>query len=157
MKENIFSNTEAAVDPAQLDDFEAKVGRKLPDEFRAHYLKYNGGVPDRTYYVGAEIEEPLEVASFKPISKAPSNLLSTYLSMRDKQVIPGNLLPFANDWGGNYFCLNLESGLISYFTTDNFYSELSYEENQKKSETTICSSFTSFVQELVHEEDLYES
>ncbi len=74
--------------------------------------------------------------------------------MRDKQVIPENLLPFANDWGGNYFCLNVDSGLVSYFTTDNFYAELSFEENQKKSETVICSSFTNFVQGLVHEEDL---
>ncbi|HBZ95236.1 MULTISPECIES: SMI1/KNR4 family protein [unclassified Pseudomonas] len=154
MNENIFSNTEASVDLAQLNSFEAKVGKKLPDEFRTHYLKYNGGVPDRTYWVGAEIEEPLEVASFKPISDSPSNLLSTYLSMRDKQVIPENLLPFANDWGGNYFCLNVDSGLVSYFTTDNFYAELSFEENQKKSETVICSSFTNFVQGLVHEEDL---
>lgn len=156
MKENIFLNTEAAIGLAELDDLEALIGKKLPDSFRDHYLRYNGGTPERTYWLSENMDEPLEVASFKPIASTPSNLLSTYHSMVNKQVIPAQLLPFANDWGGNYFCLNLESGLISYFTTDNFYSDLSVEENQTKSEIVICSSFACFVQGLVEEEDLDE-
>ena len=50
------------------------------------------------------------MAAFKPITGGDSTLLSTYQLMLKKQVLPAHLLPFANDWGGNFFCLNLDTG-----------------------------------------------
>ncbi|MGN8274940.1 SMI1/KNR4 family protein [Pseudomonas sp. SMN5] len=83
-------------------------------------------------------------------------MLSTYQLMLKNQVLPAHLLPFANDWGGNFFCLNLDTGAVSYFTTDNFDSDLSPEENQARSERPLCSDFLRFVQGLVDEEDVGE-
>jgi hypothetical protein len=156
MEENIFSNTESAIGSLDLDNLERLIRKKLPASFRDHYLKYNGGIPERTYWFSETDAEPIEVSVFKPISSAQSSLQSTYQSMLSKQVIPARLLPFANDWGGNYFCLDLDSGAISYFTVDNFYDELSAEGNQQKSETVICPDFSSFVQGLIGEEDVDE-
>lgn len=156
MEENVFSNTESAIDSSDLDNLEISIRKKLPAPFRDHYLKYNGGIPERTYWLNETDAEPIEISVFKPISNTPSSLLSTYQSMLSKQVIPARLLPFANDWGGNYFCLDLDSGTISYFTADNFYAELNAEENQRKSETVICPDFSSFVQGLIGEEDIDE-
>jgi len=156
MVENTFSNDEAAISPANLDNLESVIGKKLPAPFRDHYLRYNGGVPERTYWLGETFDEPLEVAAFKPLANTSATLLSTYQSMLKKQVIPAHLLPFANDWGGNFFCLNLDSGAISYFTTDSFDSDLNPDENQVRAETLVCSNFTRFVQGLIDEEDLDE-
>ncbi|MGO4322974.1 SMI1/KNR4 family protein [Pseudomonas sp. KB_12] len=156
MLENTFSDDEAAITPADLDLLESAIGKKLPTPFRNHYLKYNGGVPERTYWVGDDFDEPLEVAAFKPIAGADSTVLSTYQLMLKKQVLPVHLLPFANDWGGNFFCLNLDTEVVSYFTTDSFDSDLSPEENQAQSEKLVCSNFLRFVQGLIDEEDLDE-
>ncbi|MFD2882367.1 SMI1/KNR4 family protein [Pseudomonas lini] len=54
MLENTFSNDEAAITPADLDHLESVIGKKLPTPFRNHYLKYNGGVPERTYWVSED-------------------------------------------------------------------------------------------------------
>ncbi|UVM50380.1 SMI1/KNR4 family protein [Pseudomonas sp. B21-015] len=156
MIENTFSDDEATITPVDLDHLESAIGKKLPPPFRDHYLKYNGGMPERTYWLSEDFDEPLEVAAFKPIAHGSPSLLSTYQSMLKKQVIPAHLLPFANDWGGNFFCLNLESGSISYFTTDSFDSDLSPEENQSRSEKHVCSNFIRFVQGLINEEDIDE-
>ncbi|WP_338522070.1 SMI1/KNR4 family protein [Pseudomonas batumici] len=156
MIENTFSNDEAAISPADLDHLESVIRKKLPAPFRDHYLRYNGGVPEQTYWLSDAFDEPLEVAAFKPLANASSTLLSTYQSMVKKQVVPAYLLPFANDWGGNFFCLNLDSGAISYFTTDSFDSDLSPGENQVRAEKPVCSNFTRFVQGLIDEESLDE-
>jgi hypothetical protein len=153
MMENKFSNSEPTMTLADLETLESAIGARLPRSFREHYTKYNGGVPERAYWVSGERDEPLEVAAFKSISDAPSNLLLTYQTMVKKQVIPCHLLPFANDWGGSFFCLNVDSGSVSYFTTDNFRSELSMQENQAEAEEIICTNFVRFVQCLVGEAD----
>ncbi|MGN8274941.1 SMI1/KNR4 family protein [Pseudomonas sp. SMN5] len=70
MFENRFSHDEAALTPADLDHLEFAIGKKLPTSFRNHYLKYNGGMPARGYWVGEDDFEPIEVAAFKPIPLA---------------------------------------------------------------------------------------
>ncbi|PQP03546.1 SMI1/KNR4 family protein [Pseudomonas frederiksbergensis] len=156
MLENTFSNDEATITPADLDHLESAIGKKLPTPFRNHYLKYNGGIPERAYWVSEDFFDPIEVASFRPITYGEPTLLSTYQLMLKKQVLPAHLLPFADDLGGNFFCLNLDSGAISYFTTDTFDSDLSPEENQAESEKPICSNFLRFVQGLIDEDDVDE-
>jgi hypothetical protein len=156
MLENKFSDYEKAITPANLDQLESVIGKKLPAPFRNHYLKYNGGMPERAYWVSEDFFDPIEVASFRPITYGEPTLLSTYQLMLKKQVLPAHLLPFADDLGGNFFCLNLDSGAISYFTTDTFDSDLSPEENQAESEKPICSNFLRFVQGLINEDDVDE-
>lgn len=156
MLENTFSDGEAAIAPADLDHLESVIGCKLPASFRAHYLKYNGGMPERAYWVGEDDYEPIEVAVFKPIAHGDYTLLSSYRLMLQKQVLPARLLPFANDLGGNFFCLDLDTGAVSYFTTDTFDSDLSPAENQAKSERPVCPDFLQFVQGLIDEEDADE-
>lgn len=103
MLENTFSYDEAAITPADLDYLESAIGKKLPPHLQNHYLKYNGGIPERTYWLSEDFDEPLEVAGFKLIAHGTPSLLSTYQSMLKKQVVSAHLLPFANDWGGNFF------------------------------------------------------
>lgn len=156
MFENKFSDCETAITPADLDELESVIGKKLPTAFRNHYLTYNGGMPERPYWASEDFFDSIEVASFRPIAYGEPTLLSTYQLMLKKKIIPSHLLPFADDLGGNFFCLNLDSGGISYFTTDTFDSELSPEENHAESEKPVCSNFLRFVQGLVDETDVDE-
>ncbi|MGU3306474.1 SMI1/KNR4 family protein [Pseudomonas sp. M5A4_2d] len=156
MIENKFSGSSPTIASTDLDHLESILGKKLPSPFRNHYLKYNGGTPERTYWQSEDFEEPVEVSVFKPISNGESTVLSTYQLMLKKKVIPAHLLPFANDWGGNFFCLNLDTGAVSYFTTDTFDSDLSPEENHAESEKPICPNFLRFVQGLIGEDDVDE-
>lgn len=156
MLENKFLDHETAITSMDLDHLESVIGKRLPAPFRNHYLKYNGGMPERAYWISEDFFDPIEVATFKPIAHGESTVLSTYQLMLKKQVLPAHLLPFANDWGGNFFCLNLDTEAVSYFTTDSFDSDLSPEENQAQSEKLVCSNFLRFVQGLIDEEDLDE-
>ena len=152
MIENKFLNSKSAITAADLDHLESIIGKKLPLPFRIHYLKYNGGTPERTYWQSEDFEGPVEVSVFKSIVDSESTVLSTYQLMLKKKVLPPHLLPFANDWGGNFFCLNLDTGAISYFTIDAFDSDRSPEENHAESETPVCSNFLRFVQGLIDED-----
>ncbi|MFJ1321900.1 SMI1/KNR4 family protein [Capnocytophaga canis] len=47
-----FSQTEQKLTLADMDDFERKIGLKLPQDFKEHYLKFNGGYPSFEYVKG---------------------------------------------------------------------------------------------------------
>ena len=153
---NPFSETEQILTQSDIIEVEATLNIKLPDDFIAHYLQYNGGIPERTYWFINDEDEPIEVGSFKPLKHNSFTIMTTYKMMLEKEVLPAHLLPFANDLGGNFFCLNLDSGTISYFLTDTFDDELSPQENQTKANTEISDSFSGFLNGLIHENDVYE-
>lgn len=159
MKGNKFSEVGAKLNDKDIKALETKLSFKFPIEFVNHYLKYNGGIPDKGYFIRKDLYEPAEVASFKEISNTEKNyegsLLYTYELMLKKNVLPKKYLPFANDWGGNFFCLNLENNNIIYFTTDSFDSDLTLEENQIYSTHILCDNFETFLSNLVSEDEAY--
>ncbi|HDR2520356.1 TPA: SMI1/KNR4 family protein, partial [Enterobacter ludwigii] len=111
---NNFKKCEKKIGRADIYKTESKLSITLPDDFVSHYLQFNGGIPEKSWWDGGEGFEPVEVAGFKPFvyntqtNDDPRSLIDgCYISMLDREVIPRNLLPFANDWGGNFFCLNL--------------------------------------------------
>lgn len=59
------------------------------------------------------------------------------------------------DWGGNFFCINKNTSYIIYYTTDNFYEELSIEQNHINQQRIIAPSFCFFVNNLIDEEDAF--
>jgi cell wall assembly regulator SMI1 len=158
MAHNSFTNLAQPISGDDLNALEKAIGASLPDSFKAHYLKYNGGVPENTYWLEPDTGVDFEIAEFKSISasgddNAPS-ILSTYNSMIRKNVLPSRLLPFANDWGGNFFCLDLGTAAVKFFATDCFDPERSMEVNHKHAERHLCSDFEQFVKHLISEEDL---
>lgn len=106
---NNIINCEKKIGRADIAKTEEKLSITLPDDFVSHYLQFNGGAPEKTWWDGDEDFEPVEVAAFKPFvnngqtNDDPRSLIDgCYISMVDRQVIPKNLLPFANDWGGEF-------------------------------------------------------
>lgn len=158
---NNIINCEKKIGRADITKTEEKLSITLPDDFVSHYLQFNGGISEKSWWDGDEDFEPIEMAAFKPFAynsqtnNAPESLIDgCYISMVDREVIPKNLLPFANDWGGNFFCLDLDNYSIVYFATDSFDEDLTMQENLRKLQRYLTNSFANFVNGLVAEEDL---
>lgn len=151
---NPFSTVAPAISMADFGDLERAVGRLLPESFKQHYVRYNGGAPTDTQVPGDDDWEPTDVAMFYSI-KHPlpgqdesSEMLNHFQAMRSKKVIPDFFLPFAWDPGGNFFGLDLRDGAVAYSATDVFDPALNEAENYKNSQRRVAKSFEHFLEIL---------
>jgi len=76
--------------------FEKKYGFVLPDAHREFLAKGNGGVVGYARLFGVGRKDALD------LGRQLSEMRSDIQGMADVPV-----LPFANDWGGSYFCYDL--------------------------------------------------
>ncbi|AVK97180.1 SMI1/KNR4 family protein [Lysinibacillus sphaericus] len=99
---------------SDVKDVETILGFKLPQQLKEHYLQFNGGIPVKPCFYGYDIDFETEIAEFSPIKyKNSSKLLEErYLDLINRNALPNRYLPFANDWGGNLFCIDLEKGRV---------------------------------------------
>lgn len=163
MKNNQFRGCSQPIENSDLDACEKALKRMLPRDFRQHYLKYNGGIPEDNLFPGNDEWEPLEVTDFYPVKYKKSAadhesslLIEHYHLMRAKEVIPDGMLPFACDPGGNFFCLDLDDGTVYFYATDAFDPTLSVEENFLKAQRRLADSFEMFMGYLIHNSE-YDS
>ncbi|TKI50954.1 SMI1/KNR4 family protein [Lysinibacillus mangiferihumi] len=95
-----------------LEEVEILLNLQLPLELKEHYLQYNGGVPNNPCFFEENSGLETRVHVFLPL-KFNNNLGYTlekgFLDFKSKKIIPEKYLPFANDAGGNVFCINLDS------------------------------------------------
>ncbi|WP_049973836.1 SMI1/KNR4 family protein [Azospirillum sp. B4] len=132
----------------EMAEIESGLQFKMPKAFKEHYARYNGGVPESPNFDPEDDDlESLEVSEFLPL-KYPTDddrtLEKTYASLVARDVLPDDLLPFALDWGGNFFCLDRD-GQVYFYTTDSWRPNLSNDENKKRSRKLICGSFSDFL------------
>ena len=152
--DNVFDTVAPALSNADFAPLERALGQILPEPFKQHYLRYNGGAPTDTEVPGDDVWEPTEVAMFFSIKHflpgldAKSEMLEHFQTMRAKNIIPDYFLPFAWDPGGNFFGLDLRDGTVAYFPTDLFDPSLSEVENYTKAKRTVAKSFEHFLQIL---------
>lgn len=158
---NPCQNCEENILLSDIKSVEKVLGYTFPDAFVSHYLSFNGGVPTRAWWSCGDDFEPLEVAAFKPFkynklnNNNPSTLIDgCYSEMVSKNVIPSNIIPFGNDWGGNFFCLNKDDNSVVFYATDSFDPDVSMSENHRKLQKKLSSSFEDFIDGLVLEDDL---
>lgn len=155
------SKSDPAIGNADIKNLERIVGRSLPDAFKKFYIKCNGGVPSKDWWDSSDEYEPMRIKRFKAI--APENSVNAtdtkflggcYITMTQKEVIPKTLLPFAIDDGGNFFCLDLVDGNISFYATDSFDSEKSITINQTIAQRWLAISFETFIENLKDEAEI---
>lgn len=72
-----------------------------------------------------------------------ASLLKSYDTI--KKHLPTQLLPFALDPGGNYFCID-DNGKIFYYNTDYF-------DEPNESITFLCNNLKSFIDKMEFEEE----
>lgn len=161
--ENFCQNCEKNITRSDIQLVEKSLNYTFPEAFVSHYLTYNGGVPSRAWWESKDDYAPSEIAFLKPFrynkltNNAPKSLIDgSYWEMRRKNVIPENLLPFACDWGGNFFCLDKNDDRVVFYMTDSFDLEISMEKNHQLMQRKLALSFKEFMDNLVTEEEMEE-
>jgi hypothetical protein len=153
MARNPFSDVGEKLTAAEIAETAATLGIVIPDEVAEHYVAHNGGTPARPCWEQNDYE-PSCVSEFLPIKHATKGGLSVERSYRngvEKGFLPQGLVPFAVDWGGNYFCFD-EDGHVYFYAIDAWSDRLSNEENRKKAARLLSRSFKTFVERLVPED-----
>ena len=120
---NKFSKTSAQLSEEDIKSVEYEIGVNFPQEFIAHYLKYNGGIPTNACFYMEDYDTFAEISRFLSM-KYKDNTQSFTIEesfinyTKEKNVFSSNLIPFARDWGGNLFCINHENGNIFLILLD---------------------------------------
>ncbi|KOP80179.1 hypothetical protein AMS59_01895 [Lysinibacillus sp. FJAT-14745] len=95
-----------------IEEVEMLLSFQLPQELKDHYLQYNGGLPKDPCFFEEQSGLETRVHVFLPM-KYRNNIGYTleegYLDFKNRNIIPQKYLPFANDAGGNIFCIDLDS------------------------------------------------
>lgn len=92
----------------------------MPEDIRKHYLKYNGGYPEKSMYTSNNGDEFI-IDWFIPVKRedGKNDLDSVLRILRLDNTIPDWLIPFADEAGGDLYCYSLkknELGAIYYWS-----------------------------------------
>lgn len=97
------------VSVVDIKEVEKRFGIQLPKPLKEFYLQSNGGRPDRDRYKGDG--DIYIVNAFLPIKYAAGTGGTLERSIQwlkvDRRVLPDDLVPFAVDPFGNYFCFSI--------------------------------------------------
>jgi len=140
-----FTHTSVQLVDADLNEVEQRFNFKFANEFREHYLKCNGGQPDKNLF--ADANGICIVHDFFPIkTSAIATLCTLETSVQwlklDQPLIPTHLVPFADDPFGNLFCFSIrdkDRGAIYW---------LKMEGQRKADGDFLCSSLVAFLDKL---------
>ena len=123
-----------------------RLGIHFPQSFIDHYLTYNGGIPSKPFFYSEETDIETEIQLFLPLRYTFDNIdIKTigekYIFLKQKSLLMTDYLPFANDYGANQICINLDNGRIYIVYMDNG-------EIEQKSFKYLASDFSEFVRGL---------
>ena len=123
---NRFARCEVSVTEDDLVAVERAFAVIIHAELRRHYLFCNGGVPEKTCWIQPGWE-PTCLTMFLPVRPRwitdprfarRCSLQDTLDDVLDGPHIPPGLVPFAQDWGGNYFCVDGDTGGVYFYAMD---------------------------------------
>ncbi len=104
---NSIIGAERPVSASEIDDVQQVIGRRLPEDLRSHFLEANGGKPKKQSCFtpdGAELVVH-QFLSMRPGGEG--DFESTFLQTKvDDPFLPRDLIPFAIDPGGDFFCVS---------------------------------------------------
>jgi hypothetical protein len=112
-----FSSTGRQLTAEDLVAVARRLGISIPSDLTAHYLRRNGGRPDRRYfeYNGYE-NELLEFATMLESGSKAFSFEATYEHLVGKEkVLPPSLVPFATNSGGDYYCVDSQTQEIYFW------------------------------------------
>ncbi|WP_046244998.1 SMI1/KNR4 family protein [Hymenobacter terrenus] len=165
LETNPFVGTEQPATPADLEAIEQQYGFTLPEDYKAHLLRYNGGWPKRRTFVevqpdGEQVER--DISDFYSVGHGTGTLEESLEDLYD-QLHP-DLVPFGSEAGGDQFVLSVgpqDYGSV-YYIGHEFYKAPEYEYDEETDESTppapldygtgvhfLAPSFTAFLDGLV--------
>jgi hypothetical protein len=147
---NVFKNSAQSLTGDVLSDVERRLGFRLPDDIRRQYLVCNGGIPEKRYYLTKQRIE-LGVTRFLPSRYRTSPRSRTLEEVveslvHEKKLIPEHLLPFAENDGGDFYCLDRRDQSVVYYTMDDCLEPTIAAKR-------VADSLPKFINEMVTEEE----
>ena len=114
---NELTETERPIDERYLSEIENRLGLRIPPDIRAHYLRYNGGSPTR--YLFKRGDRTFVFQEFLPFRFGDYRVEDAFYDLKTSQgLLPANLVPFAIDPGGDFFCFCEQTGEIYFFVVE---------------------------------------
>jgi len=151
MKSHSFSGPERPVTKRDLDKVEKRFNFSFPQALRNHYLRINGGSPERCLF--PKDDDYCVVHEFLPIKLGEDTLEETLQDLViERHVIPGYLVPFAIDPGGDFYCFSIRKkdfGAIFLFVGDYF-------DDLDEAVVHLAKSFPVFMRQMKTEEEVPE-
>lgn len=143
----IFLKVSESIDLLDIEKIEKDFDVYFSDDFKTHYLKYNGGYPEKDKFIWNDNSTTTINTFFSIKYIGFGNFESTYKDLViKKEYLPKGIFPFATDDGGNFFCISFRSvdfNNIYYCNNDNYD-----EKNNEKHLIFINSSFNNFLSGL---------
>lgn len=156
MEKIIFNNAVRSVSSDITEEdiisTEVELSIKFPRSFTDFYKFVNGGYfvkncwktgDDIVYIVGQIL--PIKF----PIATSSMTLENSFNLLKSRGLLPNNLIPFAVDLGGNYFCISVENEVIYWLD-----HEISFTDDHNDAPVFIAPNMKSFVEGLLLEEDV---
>lgn len=142
-----FLKTGPSITLEEIKEVENKLNINFPREFIDHYLKYNGGVPENGKYLWPEGgKTKIRFSSIK-YEGFVNNLEESYEDLvLTESYLPSGIVPFANDEGGNLFCISTRKedyGVVYYCNNDHYNTS-----NKEECFTQLDKSFRHFIDSL---------
>ncbi len=143
-----FLETCPALTRADISEIGKDLSIVFPDEFIAHYLKYNGGYPEGDTYSWKTGGTTTVNTFFSLKYDGFVNLENTYKNLALlENYFPLGIVPFAVDDGGNFFCISarkIDFGRI-YFLENEHYN---IQNKELEYLTPVENSFKDFIDGL---------
>lgn len=128
-----FEQTAQPLTETDLEKFEELLDIILPDDFKAHYLTYNGGYPPYDYVRG--IKHIFSINGFNPIKYGLLPIEKIVEDYQSSEIVFEKKIPFAYDNGGNVFLISEEGQIFI----------IAVEELKNQNFTLVSESFTDFL------------
>ncbi|HYL97686.1 MAG TPA: SMI1/KNR4 family protein [Blastocatellia bacterium] len=152
MYQNGFRECQAGLTREDISAAEKRLRLQFPRSLVDHYLYCNGGTPERQCWRRGEDWDPDCIRHFfsiRPIGvsaddEAEDDLEKVISLVGDE--LPKGFIPLADDWGGNFFCIDVATGGIYYYTIDTG-------DDQEYNKNFLASSLVEFIEGLIEEPD----
>lgn len=126
-----------------LNQFEATIGKTLPQDYRAHMLTYNGGdVEQEDIEHKNYTEDGGGISYFFPIGTGDYTIEEVYTVMTSNSMLPPGYIPIGTTQGGGKIIMSLNND-SSYG-----YTEEAYPDGTRRD---LSPSFTDLINDMVEE------
>ncbi len=149
----MFSDCAKPLSKEEIKEVEQLLQINLPEEFKNHYLQYNGGIPENEHFYMEEYDTFLWLNNFLSLKHENENVKDwtvekCYLNYVNKKIIPREYVPFATDLGGNLICVNIKDKAIYII-----YMDSGNPKEDADSFRKLAESFDCFINNLEEEEE----
>ena len=143
-----FYKTSEPINIGILMKVESELDISFSEGFKKHYLRYNGGCPEKYVFLWNDSETTIINGFFSIKYKGFDNIESIYKNLvLEENYIPKKILPFAFDVGGNFFCVSFRDNDYDhiYYAEDGHYNVNHNEEHL----TLATKSFEDLLKNLI--------